>query len=600
MDAATAVSTLALTDEQRAVIDHDIGAGETLIVNAFAGSGKTSTILARIEQRSYPADRPVLYVAFNQTTQQEMAKRSKKNTPVDSRTYHSLATRYTCWSLDRRRLVIDPLQPGGVRGYTAAARILKRYWKDTTGDYGWAKEPQPSHMNPGETIGDLEQARRAWKRMLTEPDVAWTHDATLKYLCMNGEESETWITALYSEMIVDEAQDVQGVLMQWLLSFTKIPLLLVGDGHQSIYSFTGARNAIESATMRATTPTMLRLTRSFRFGPTIAQCASLLLHSAHLLPSDVSVSGTPSLTGTVLSNRGSNPLTLGGPLTCIARSNATIFTLALKALGAGRQVRFVGRSREIVGTIGKLLERFPRRIDVERRCQQLKARDRSAASSVADDDHHSSNPLNETERDEMEKLQMIMEYGHAKLKKAISTLKAQGRKRKRDPTTEFTLCTVHGAKGLEWERVYLCNDFPCLERLLWALEQAREPLASDRQAYKEQYPFPASCECEGHECRHGHAARLLCEAGLIRDPDNMDDEDSDHVDVEKIREEVHVYYVAMTRAKRVLYANASLTPMLRPHMSATDNLRSQQAAAFFSGGARDGGGGVGRKSIKTT
>ena len=100
-----------LTKEQSAIIKHVIKPGETLVANAFAGCGKTSTVLARIERKSAMildengemlSLKPALYLAFNSVTQKEMERKTKHVSTVQSRTYHSLALRVTQWSLGSR------------------------------------------------------------------------------------------------------------------------------------------------------------------------------------------------------------------------------------------------------------------------------------------------------------------------------------------------------------------------------------------------------------------------------------------------------------------------------------------------------------------
>lgn len=211
MEKTYSTPTSLLTPEQHAIVAHQIEPGETLVANAFAGCGKTSTVVARIERRpllsAATSGKPVLYVAFNTTTQQEMERRvAHLPTIVQARTYHSLALRFL------RHSTSSPVQigvkPAGLSLYSsAAARILRRYWKDAGND-GWRDEPQQSHLSGRDSLADLAEARRIWSEMLggNSRNYAWTHDATLKFFCLRAEQSEMWIMSQFSELIVDEAQ----------------------------------------------------------------------------------------------------------------------------------------------------------------------------------------------------------------------------------------------------------------------------------------------------------------------------------------------------------------------------------------------------------
>ena len=80
-----------LTKEQQAIVDCDLKPGQTLKVMAFAGTGKTSTLVAYAKAR--PRMR-FLYLAFNKSVQLEAAARFPSN--VVARTAHALAFRELC------------------------------------------------------------------------------------------------------------------------------------------------------------------------------------------------------------------------------------------------------------------------------------------------------------------------------------------------------------------------------------------------------------------------------------------------------------------------------------------------------------------------
>ena len=88
--------------------------------------------------------------------------------------------------------------------------------------------------------------------------------------CVSG--PRPWYKALsqdYDLILVDEAQDLNPVTMA-IIEEQTIPVMYVGDTHQHIYGFNGAKDGLRAN--RADVE--LRLTRSFRFGPAVAWIAN--------------------------------------------------------------------------------------------------------------------------------------------------------------------------------------------------------------------------------------------------------------------------------------------------------------------------------------
>ncbi|MDA8140896.1 MAG: hypothetical protein M0036_19785, partial [Desulfobacteraceae bacterium] len=77
-----------LTEEQQAVVACDLQPGQSLKIMAFAGTGKTSTLIAYAQARPHLR---FLYVAFNKSVQLEAAEKFPAN--VVARTAHALAFR---------------------------------------------------------------------------------------------------------------------------------------------------------------------------------------------------------------------------------------------------------------------------------------------------------------------------------------------------------------------------------------------------------------------------------------------------------------------------------------------------------------------------
>ena len=78
------------TAEQAQVIQIDLEPGQVMIINAIAGSGKTSTLQMYVD--AYP-NKKFLYLAFGKAQADEAKQRFAKN--AECRTTHSLAFRET-------------------------------------------------------------------------------------------------------------------------------------------------------------------------------------------------------------------------------------------------------------------------------------------------------------------------------------------------------------------------------------------------------------------------------------------------------------------------------------------------------------------------
>jgi len=91
-----------ITNEQEEIINCDLLPGKILKIMAFAGTGKTTTLVEYTKRR--PKIR-FLYIAFNKSVQLEAARKFPGN--VTARTTHSLAFTMTAFSWMRPRASIQ-------------------------------------------------------------------------------------------------------------------------------------------------------------------------------------------------------------------------------------------------------------------------------------------------------------------------------------------------------------------------------------------------------------------------------------------------------------------------------------------------------------
>ena len=268
--------TRRLTSEQRRIVNMRVTRSDVVKVNAFAGSGKTTTLVEFAKHR--PGKR-LLYLVFNVAVREHAESIFPENTVV--RSVHKMAfakigRRYAhklkaelkiplvlnC--LRRRRRDETGISPEFVN---LVVNTLKTFFLSSS------KTIDQDHLpNSARRIVPkvMECANFVWSLMKNreDKDLPMTHNGYLKlYHLLRPKLHQT-----YDIIMLDEAQDTNEVIRDLVLS-QKCGKVIVGDRHQGIYSFIGATDALDR--VRATKT--MRLTACFRFHDEIARVANALL-----------------------------------------------------------------------------------------------------------------------------------------------------------------------------------------------------------------------------------------------------------------------------------------------------------------------------------
>jgi DNA helicase-2/ATP-dependent DNA helicase PcrA len=294
-----------LDPEQRAVAEAVSG---PVCVLAGAGTGKTRAITHRIAYAvttGAVAPRHVLAVTFTARAAGEMRARlhglglGGDAAAVQARTFHAAALRQLNYF--HPRIIggpLPPVLPSKARLVQQAASrcrltIDRPTLRDLTAEIEWAKSAlvQPA--------GYVEAALAAVRRPpLEPPDVARVYAAyedVKEAEFVTDFEDVLLLTAAaidaqpdvaaevrerYRWFVVDEYQDVnplqQRLLDAWLGG--RKDLCVVGDANQTIYSFTGATPAyLLEFSRRYPDATVLRLVRDYRSTPQVVELANRLL-----------------------------------------------------------------------------------------------------------------------------------------------------------------------------------------------------------------------------------------------------------------------------------------------------------------------------------
>ncbi|MGE3288655.1 MAG: ATP-dependent DNA helicase UvrD2 [Pseudonocardia sp.] len=300
----TGHSDTVLDDEQRAAVEAPRG---PVCVLAGAGTGKTRTIthrIAHLVRAGHIAPGQVLAVTFTTRAAGEMRTRLRALgvAGVQARTFHSASLRQLRYFWPRVvggeqwQVLEGKLRLVGPAAARAKAGTDAASLRDLAGEIEWAKAslvaPQdyPAEVarlrratpGPAEQIAEVYEVYEELKRRaeLLDFDDILLHTAAA--LEEHGDVAQEFRDR-YRCFVVDEYQDVtalqQRVLDAWLGA--RDDLTVVGDANQTIYTFAGASpRYLLDFSRRFPDVVTVRLTRDYRSTPQVVSCANTVIGAA--------------------------------------------------------------------------------------------------------------------------------------------------------------------------------------------------------------------------------------------------------------------------------------------------------------------------------
>ncbi|MFF4641266.1 ATP-dependent DNA helicase UvrD2 [Streptomyces sp. NPDC001389] len=304
-DAADADAVLlGLDPEQREVATTLRG---PVCVLAGAGTGKTRAITHRIAYgvrsgQLMPAS--VLAVTFTNRAAGEMRGRLRALGAggVQARTFHSAALRQLqyFWPKavggDLPRLLERKIQFVAEAGARCRVRLDRGELRDVTGEIEWAKVTQTvpadypaAALKAGREAprdaAEIAQIYSTYEQLKRDRGMIDFEDVLLLTvgILQDRHDIAEQIRAQYQHFVVDEYQDVsplqQRLLELWLGE--RDSLCVVGDASQTIYSFTGATpDHLLDFRSRYPRATVVKLVRDYRSTPQVVHLANGLLAQA--------------------------------------------------------------------------------------------------------------------------------------------------------------------------------------------------------------------------------------------------------------------------------------------------------------------------------
>ncbi|MDQ1698542.1 MAG: ATP-dependent helicase UvrD/PcrA, partial [Frankiaceae bacterium] len=478
----------ALDPEQREAAEALTG---PVCILAGAGTGKTRAITHRIAAMVHAGIAPpgqILAVTFTTRAAGEMRGRLRALGAdlVEARTFHSAALhqlRYFWPRLSRgpQPTIIESKLPS-IR--VAAGRLRVHLdpatQRDVASEIEWAKAAQvPTESYAANSAAAGRQppldAATIQKLLLAYEDV--NHERgqldfeDLLVMAAFAIEQHRDIAAevreRYRHFVVDEYQDVnplqQRLLDAWLGN--RDSLCVVGDPNQTIYSFTGASASyLTEFPRRWPGATVVRLVRDYRSTAQIVEFANRLTPGTTLLaqagdgpaPATTAHDDEPAEAAGVVA-RIKTLQREGVPLREMAvlyRVNAQseVYEAALGAAGIPYLVRGGARFFERPEVKQAILRL---RVASHAKPSQEPLTEAVAAAVNVPEDA----PAGRAAREAWESLRAIValaqEFPHGTVREFVAELDARAEAQHAPPVEGVTLASLHAAKGLEWDAVFL-------------------------------------------------------------------------------------------------------------------------------------------------
>lgn len=429
------------TDEQIEVIEADFD--EVLTVNAFAGTGKTTTLVGFSQLRS---NKKILYLAYNSSIKKEAEHKFKHLPNVTVKTTHGLAysmfgKKYAkrfeqhgmeiptkiyaeyCDDVDEEnRFYYAYILSKIITDFTQSAFTIEQYIEEMIKNSAIFESEFKVPFNYF-----LSKFEAVWEDLLINDDMPFEHDFYLKEYQL----SEPFLS-FYDFILLDEAQDANDCVIDIIMQQYNTKKIFIGDTFQQIYGWRGAVNALDKVKDNAL---VLYLTKSFRCGQHIAEIANNYLQISNA-PRDF------------LGNENVKDDEAGyKDHAIIARSNAQLFHY-LVSNGSDKKIYFVGgingyKFRDLVDLVilkysedkNTIRNSFYKQFDS---LEDLKDYAESA-----------------NENDILSKIKVSMSV--PKLSQELNSIKKRTVKNKDE--ADLIVTTAHKSKGLEWDSVLILKGF---------------------------------------------------------------------------------------------------------------------------------------------
>lgn len=453
--------SLNLTSEQREIINFHANSKQNLLVEALAGAAKTTTIVESIRHLPFQNSPNYLCLAFNVTVKETLSRKiTRKDVTIltlnglGHRAWNKFLGRGIKIDLQKYKSyqiispeTIHPVYVAQIRKLFNAARTFglvpkgtiypsKKIFSDTTENWQFLAEfceIESAIESPNWAEENQEIIGLTRKCLIQSIDLA--HKGQIDFAdqlymstCFSGQFDS------YTHIFVDEAQDLSALNHAMLRNIIgpSSRITAVGDKLQSIYAFRGSHgNSMEKLKTDFSMYT-LPLTVCFRCSREVISLAK------NYAPEIKSPPNQPIGSVEIIKNWDIQDITKNSTILC--RNNAPLFSLFFKFLRRGVKVNFIG------GNIADRIIRIIEKIDGDRNLPRLE---------ILEEFEKYINKLPSEQKSDffLDLSEVLSVTPGANTKEMIESLKSV----MNADSGQINLSTIHRAKGMEWEKVFILD-----------------------------------------------------------------------------------------------------------------------------------------------
>lgn len=313
-----------VTPEQAKIASTPFDPNTVLLVQAYAGTGKTRTL---VEFANNNTTKSILYLAYNRELCEDAKRRFAACPHVQVSTIHALAyVHYPEFDVGDS-LTVRALMTAypGVNASNAMDMIR------TFDAY--------CHGSGNEHRTDV--SRRIWDDMFVHKTLPLTHDAYLKHFQINRPVLK------YDAILLDELQDCNDCIVDIVCQQQNVMKVCVGDMYQRLYGFRNVEDPyayIQTHKQPTETVVKRRLSVSFRVG------FDLMYHVNLFLENKFSVQGfvrAQCENTRIIPKSDRSDLEIqswDGPVTHICRFNINVIKGCIRFVSQGKRVYIYGKT----------------------------------------------------------------------------------------------------------------------------------------------------------------------------------------------------------------------------------------------------------------